>query len=227
MGKAKSFIKGIILGIIIGAVGLFLILKAMEPKPHSSQEVAPIVDNVVEEHFTGYTAVDFQDAIMGEAKGKSELVVMEQPVQYSTTLAQEGPWNWEIFRKTKGITYHGTGIYTVDLSQIAKDKIALDEDSKTVTIIIPHAALQYVNPDFDKIEFEDTEKGFLAFMDIKLTTEQQNEIEKVVRENMEELLSDDAILNQADEFANMKVWDIFQPVVTSVSPEYKLTVEFE
>ena len=26
MGKAKSFIKGIILGIIIGAVGLFLIL---------------------------------------------------------------------------------------------------------------------------------------------------------------------------------------------------------
>ena len=227
MAKIKTFFGGLVIGLIVGALIMFSIGKSLEKKPHTSAESDPLVEGVIEEHFAGYTAVDFQDAIMGEAKGHSELVVMEQPVQYSTTLAQEGPWNWEIFRKTKGITYQGTGVYTVDLSGIKADKITLNEDEKTVTIKVPHAKLQYVNPNFDKIEFEDTEKGFLAFTDIKLTAEQQNELEKAVKDKMEEILSDSALLSQADDFATMKVWDLFQPVVTSVSPEYKLTIEFE
>ena len=227
MGKIKTFIIGLVVGLLVGALVMFGIWRATESKPHTSDETDPIVDGVVEEHFAGYTAVDFQDAILGEASGRSELVVMEQPVQYSTTLSQEGPWNWEVFRKTKGITYHGTGVYTVDLSGIKKSKIGFDDESKIITIKVPHATLQYVNPDYDKIGFEDTEKGFLAFTDIKLTTEQQNELEKVVKEGMEEILSDPETLMQADGFAEMKVWEIFQPVVTSVSPEYKLVVEFE
>lgn len=227
MEKVKTFVVGLIVGLVAGIIATGLVVRAMSSKPHTSEEVAPIVDNVVEEHFAGYTAVDFQDAIMGEASGRSELIVMDKPVQYSTTLKQEGPWNWEIFRKTKAITYHGTGVYTVDLSGIQKDKIVFDEDAKTITLKVPHSVLQYVNPDYDKIEFEDTEKGFLAFTDIKLTTEQQNELEKVVKEGMTEILSDAETFEEADEFAVMKVWDIFQPVVTSVSPEYKLVVEFE
>ncbi len=227
MGKIKTFTTGLVVGLLVGALAMFGIWRAMESKPHSSEETDPLVDGVVEEHFAGYTAIDFQDAILGEAGGRSELVVMEQPVQYSTTLSEEGPWNWEVFRKTKGITYHGTGVYTVDLSEIQKSKIGFDDESKIITIKVPHATLQYVNPDYDKIEFEDTEKGFLAFTDIKLTTEQQNELEKVVKEGMEEILSDPETLTQADGFAEMKVWEIFQPVVTSVSPEYRLVVEFE
>ena len=222
-----TFLRGLVLGLILGGLIVFFIGKQMEPKPHLSEETDPIVDDVIEEHFTGFTAIDFQDAIMGEAKDHSELIVMEQPIKYSTTLSQEGPWKWEIFRKTKAITYHGTGVYTVNLAGIKKDKITVDEDLKIVTIKVPHAALQYVNPDFDKIEFEDTEKGLLAFTDIKLTTEQQNELEKAVRAGMEELLLDSQLMTQADEFARMKVWDVFQPIVTSVSPEYKVEVSFE
>ena len=215
-----TFIRGCILGLLIGGIGMFLIGKQLESKPHSSSDTDPINNGVIEEHFAGYTAVDFQDAILGEAKERKELIVMEQPVQYSTTLSQEGPWEWEIFRKTKGITYHGTGVYTVDLSVLKKESITLNEDTKTVSVTIPHAVLQYVNPDYDRIEFEDTEKGLLAFTEIKLTAEQQNELEKTVQENMEELLSDKEILSQADDFAKMKVWEILQPLVSSVSPEY-------
>ena len=225
--SVSTFLKGLILGLIVGAIAMFLINKQFETKPHTSEESDPIVDGVIEEHFAGFTAVDFQDAIMGEASGHKELVVMEQPVKYSTTLSQEGPWQWEVFRKTKAITYHGTGVYTVDLSKISKNKITLNENSKIVKVLIPHAALQYVNPDFSKIEFEDTEKGLLAFTDIKLTAEQQNELEKAVHEGMEELLSENEILQQADEFANMKVWEILQPVVSAVSPEYKVEIDFE
>ena len=222
-----TFIKGLLLGIIVGALGLYLIGKQLESKPHTSDETDPMVDNVIEEHFAGFTALDFQDAVMGKAEEHKELIVMEQPVQYSTTLSQEGPWQWEVFRKTKAITYHGTGVYTVDLSGIKKEGITLDEESKTVRITVPHAALQYVNPNYDKIEFEDTEKGLLAFTEIKLTAEQQNELEKAVKEGMTEILMEQEILAQADDFANMKVWELFQPVVTSVSPEYKVEVVFE
>ncbi len=222
-----TFIKGLILGLIIGGIVVFLIGKQLESKSHSSEETDLIVDDVIEEHFAGYTAVDFQDAVLGKAKEHSELIVMEQPIQYSTTLAQEGPWNWEIFRKTKAITYHGTGIYTVNLSEINKDRIEVDDNNKMVRIKVPHPMLQYVNPDYEKIEFEDTEKGLLAFTDIKLTTEQQNELEKAVMTGMEDLLHDSAILKQAEEFANMKTWDLFQPIVTSISPEYKVEVIFE
>ena len=92
-----TFIKGLILGLIIGGIVVFLIGKQLESKSHSSEETDLIVDDVIEEHFAGYTAVDFQDAVLGKAKEHSELIVMEQPIQYSTTLAQEGPWNWEIY----------------------------------------------------------------------------------------------------------------------------------
>ena len=221
-----TFIKGLILGLIVGAVAMFLINKQLQAKPHTSDETDPIVDGVVEEHFTGFTAVDFENAVLGESEGHKELIVMEQPVQFTTKLSQEGPWEWEIFRKTKAITYHGTGVYTVDLSNVNKSNIAVDENAKTVKVTVPHAVLQYVNPDFDKIEFEDTEKGLLAFTDIKLTAEQQNELEKAVLTGMEEVLSDEEILSQADDFANIKVWELFQPAVSAVSPEYKVEVEF-
>lgn len=222
----KGFIKGLILGLILGAVCMFFIGKALEPKPHTSDETDPMDGEVIEEHLTGYTAIDFQNAILGEAKEHQELIVMEQPIQYSTTLYKEGPWEWEVFRRTKGITYHGTGVYTVDLSKIKNTSIVVDEMGKRIVVTVPHAALQYVNPDYDKIEFEDTEKGFLAFGDIKLTAEQQNELEKTVKEEMTALLQDKDILASADDFAEMKIWDLFQPLVTAVSPEFRVEIKF-
>lgn len=225
-----GFIKGIIIGLIAGvALSIFVFrpnfVEMLKPKPptHTESETA----QKIEETFLGYTALDFHDAVVGAAEESQELIVMEQPMQLTETLTHSGLGDLAIFMKTKNVTYYGTGIYTVDLKEIDEDSIEVDNDKKTVTITVPHAKLKTVNPDYDKIEFEDTELGMFAIFDLRLTAEQQNEIEKSVMEDMKNILSEDQYMKQADEFAEMKTWDTFQPLVSSVAPDYKLEIKFD
>lgn len=224
--KAKSgFWKGLIAGILIGAIGAVLLAPSLLAAPaapvHTSEEA------VLEETAPGYTALDFQNAVLGTASEHQELIVMEQPLELSSTITKAGLGNLAVFRKTKTFTCFGTGVYTVDLKHIDAAHILVDEAQKEVTIRIPHAVLQYVNPDYDRMEFEDTDKGILSFGDLTLTLEQQNEVQKAVQQTMTEYLSRDSVLAQADEFARMKTWDTFQPIVSAVSPEFTVNMEIE
>ena len=226
--KSKGFLSGLLIGLIVGALitGIlgFSFKDQIFGKVASTKEGA---DALLDEGLLGYTAADFQDAILGAATQHQELVVMEQPLEISTTITKAGLGNLNIFSKIKTVTYYGTGVYTVDLKNIDKDHIKVDTDAKTVTVIIPHAVLQYVNPDLSKTEFEDTEKGLLAFGDLSLTTEQQNQLSQSVTAAMKERLEEDDLFKQADEYATMKTWEIFQPLITAVSSEYKVVMQFE
>ena len=226
--KNKGFFSGFIIGAIVGAllVGILCVgfKDALFGKVETTKETA---DEVLDETFTGYTAVDFQDAILGEAEQHQEVIVMEQPLEITTTITKAGLGGLKIFSKVKTINYAGTGVYTVNMKGFTKDNVTVDEDSKTVTVKIPHSTLQYTNIDYDKVEFDDTEKGLLAFGDLSLTTEQQNTLEKSIQDAMKEKLETDELFSKADEFAQMSVWNMFQPLVTAISPEYVLEVEFE
>ena len=219
----KGLVYGLIAGLLIGAIGMYVFAKNYEPfweKTHEEGKVGEKID----EHFTGYTVADFQQAVVGEATQHKELIVMELPVQQSTTITKYTFGNWDIFKRSKVITYYGTGVYTIDLSGVNGDSITVDNDVKEVRITVPEAKLQYVNPDFDNIEFEDTEMGLLAFTDIKLTAEQQNELEKQVMAEMTEYLSQQEFMDQADEIATAKCWETFQPLVNAVAPDYKVVI---
>ena len=223
-----GFFKGLIIGAIVGfllatVLGFSGIGDKLFDTLNSSKENA---DQLIDEHFFSYTALDFQDAILGEASKKQELIVMEQPVKVSTTVTKSGLGNLEIFSKVKNIAYNGTGVYTVDMSKINKDHIDVDLDNKKVTVYIPHAILQYVNLDLENVEFEDTEKGLLAFGDLALTTEQVNEIEQSVKNSMHEELDTKELYEKADEFAKMSTWQMFQPLVSAVSSEFIVDMEF-
>ena len=226
--KSRSgFLKGLIVGAILGALVTGVIgysmMGSITDKVETTKETA---DAIIDETFTGYTALDFKNAVLGEASEHQELIVMEQDLQILTTVTKAGLGNLEIFSKTKDINYAGTGVYTVDLSGIDEDHIEVDEENKTVTVYIPHTVLQYVNIDYDNIEFNDTEKGLLAFGDLALTAEQQTEIEKSVQEAMRAELESESLFAQADELAKYKTWDIFQPLISAVSAEYKVDIEF-
>lgn len=226
--KNKGFFSGFLIGAVCGAllVGVLAIgfKDALFGKVETTKETA---DEVLDETFTGYTAVDFQDAILGEAEQHEEIIVMEQPLEISTTITKAGLGNLSIFSKVKNINYAGTGVYTVNMKGFSKANVIVDEDNKKVTVKIPHSTLQYTNIDYDKVEFEDTDKGLLAFGDLSLTTEQQNKLEQSIIKAMKEKLETDELYKKADEFAQMSVWNMFQPLVTAVSPEYTLEVEFE
>lgn len=219
----KGFIPGLIVGLVLGIALSFMFNIAFT---NPLDKVKNDVDEIISDTFLGYTAADFKDAVLGEASQHQELIVMEQPLEIETTITKAGLGGLEIFSKTKQITYAGYGVYTVDLKDIDENHISVDEENKKVKIYINHAVLQYTNIDYDNMKFEDTEKGLLSFGDISLTMEQQNTLEKSVIDSMNDTLTKSSIMNQADEFAKMKTWEIFQPLVSAVSQEYIVEIEF-
>lgn len=223
-----GFFKGLIIGAVVGfLLATVLGFSSVGDKLFDSvNDGKENVDQILDETFLGYTALDFTNAILGEASKKQELIVMEQPVKVSTTVTKSGLGNLEIFSKVKNIVYNGTGVYTVDMSKIDDKHIDVNLEAKKVTVYIPHAVLQYVNLDLENVEFEDTEKGLLAFGDLSLTTEQVNEIEQSVKVAMSTELNTKELFAKADEFAKMSTWQMFQPLVTAVSPEFVVEMEF-
>ncbi len=219
----SDFFRGLAVGFLCGILCFWLIGNASSLFSLGSEHDVMIDD----EGFHGYTAADFENTILSAASEHQELIVMEQPLSIQTTLTKAGLGSLPIFSKVKNVTYYGSGIYTVDLSCISASKIRVDEEAHTVKVSIPHAVLQYIQPDLQAAEFDDTEKGWLAFGDITLTAEEQNELEQSVENSMRERLVEKELFEQADRLALLKTWEIFQPLITAVSPEYTVETVFE
>ncbi len=228
-GGSMKFLKGLLIGVLIGClVGLLMptAVKALR-KPKNLPDTTPTEPNVVSAHYLGFTAIDFMDAILGSTRIKEELVVMEQDVEYVSLITKAGFGDWAVFRKTKSVTFAGTGVYTLDLSKLDASRITVDDEEKTVTLKIPHTTLTYLELRPEDMTFDDTEKGLLAFGDLKLTMEEQNAFERLAKQNMAKKLATQTLFTRADGFAQMKCWEIFQPLVDTVSKEYRLVTSFE
>ncbi|MCK5129587.1 MAG: DUF4230 domain-containing protein [Clostridiales bacterium] len=181
------------------------------------------IEEVLPDEVMGYNSIDFQNAILGEARQKQELIVMEQDVQVDSTISNVLA-NIALFKKTKVIHTFGTGVYTVDMSKIDSEHITVDEAQRTVTVSIPHTVLQYVNVDVAQTTFEETEHNFIKLGDIKLTQEQQKILDESIDDVMREKLNTQELFDLADEFALLKVQEIFQPLVSAVSEEFLVVV---
>ena len=48
-----------------------------------------------------------------------------------------------------------------------------------------------------------------------------------VRKQMEQKLLEENAMENADRMAKMSVWEIYQPVVSKICPDYTVAVEFE
>ena len=79
----------------------------------------------------------------------------------------------------------------------------------------------------DEIEFGDVSRGILAFGDIKMTPQEQSEVEAKAVANMEERLAETGQDIVADRFAKLSVWEIYQPIVKTVAKDYSLEVIFQ
>lgn len=173
----------------------------------------------------GYKVADFADAVLGDSEKLQKIEVYSQEVIDAATITNAGLGKFKVFSKTKLITFHGTATYTVDLSKLSKKDFALDESTHQVTITIPRTKREDINIPSDKIEFGDTEKGVLAFGDVKMTPEEQSDVQTEARNRMIERLKEDNVRATADEFAKKVVWEMYQPIIASVSPGYTLVVE--
>ena len=182
---------------------------------------------LINHRIFGYKAADFAEAVLGDEEQLKKLEVYSREVSDVSTLTQAGLFKIKAFSKYQLITYNGKAIYTVDLSGLKADDITLDEETKTVTIKVPAPVLEPINIPSENIQFGEVEKEAFAFGNIKLTPEQQAEVETQAKERMLQKLEDEKVIEDAKIAAEHSIWEIFQPVIANLSSRYKLEIEFK
>ena len=182
---------------------------------------------LINHRIFGYKAADFAEAVLGDEEQLKKLEVYSREVSDVSTLTQAGLFKIKAFSKYQLITYNGKAIYTVDLSGLKADDITLDEETKTVTIKVPAPVLEPINIPSENIQFGEVEKEAFAFGNIKLTPEQQAEVETQAKERMLQKLEDEKVIEDAKIAAELSIWEIFQPVIANLSSRYKLKIEFK
>ena len=232
LARIRSFIVGILVGM--------LILTAFTAYMHGlavrdAFRALFTTETAVEDHdltlinhrIFGYKVADFADAILGDEEQLKKLEVYSREVSDVATLTQAGLFKIKAFSKYQVITYNGKAIYTVDLSGLSADDITLDEETKTVTMKVPAPVLEPINIPSENIQFGEVEKQAFAFGDIKLTPEQQAEVETQAKERMLKKLEEENVIEDARKAAEYSIWEIFQPMISNLSSKYSLKVEFK
>lgn len=175
----------------------------------------------------GYTAADFEEAVLGEAKQQKKLIVYSQNMSDVATLVNTGLFKWKVFTKSQMMTYYGQVDYTVDLTKISKNDLSYDDADHIITIRIPHAVQEEINIPEDKIQFADPEKGLLAIGELKVSPEDMYAVQAEARAKMQQKLDDDKVLETADRFAKLSITELFTPIIKDVAPICSLRVEFK
>lgn len=237
-GVAKANLKSSLTTalITVGILGLiaFMIYSRLSAVNEKFRDFFRL-DEPVENHdvtlenngIFGYTAADFEEAILGESTQLKKIEVFKQEISDVATLTDTGLFNWSVFTKVQLITYHGTAIYTVDLSKFTKNDVIFNEEDKTITMKIPHAELEPINIPEDQIQFGDVNRGMLAFGEMSITPEQAATVQAEARAKMAQKLLDEKTQENADRFAILTVWELYSPIIKSVSKDYSLVVEFK
>ena len=236
-GTGRSNLKNILVAALPTLLAIGLLAYLIVPKVNAMSEGLnsvfhfdePVEGNdmtIENDSFLGYTAADFEEAILGDSSKLKKLEVFKQKVSDVSSITDTGLLNWGIFTKNQLITYNGTAVYTVDLSALRSGDISFNEEEKMITLKIPHAQQEEINIPEDEIQFGDTTKGLLAFGDIKMTAEQASQIQAEARKKMQKKLDEDNVAGIADRFAKLSVWELYNPIVKGVAKEYSLEVVF-
>ncbi|MEA4911286.1 MAG: DUF4230 domain-containing protein [Oscillospiraceae bacterium] len=169
------------------------------------------------------TAGDFQSALLVEAKKQQQLVVYEKEISMQSELTKS-LLDLDAFRLTKSVRSFATGYYAVDLAMLSDDNITYDAESGTVRLTVPAPTLYIVDFDVTKTQIEETERGLLAFGDIKLTQEEQTAFETSVKETLTKALSTDACFSEAADASTEALEKIFRPIVQAVDETAALEI---
>ncbi len=231
--KIRNFFLGIICGMLI--LTLFtaymhgLAIKDTFKALFTTETAVEDHDlTLINHRIFGYKVADFADAILGDEEQLKKLEVYSREVSDVATLTQAGLFKLKAFSKYQYITYNGKAVYTVDLSGLAEGDITLDEETKVVTMKVPAPVLEPINIPSEDIQFGDVQRETVfAFGDIKLTPEQQAEVETAAKDKMLEKLESENVLEDAKAAAEHSIWEIFQPMISNLSSKYTLKVEFK
>lgn len=170
--------------------------------------------------------LSLKEAVLGASQQKKNLEVFEQKVSDIVKIQNDGAFFKLFGAKYQYVKYSGTAMYTVDLSGIGDDTIKIDEESKTLTLYIPRPK-EKLDIDEEETQADDTQKiGIFSIGDVKLSEEERSEVIASVKENMKQTLEKENVMANAERMAKLSVWEIYQPVISKVSPDYTVIIEF-
>lgn len=172
------------------------------------------------------SVAEFQPVIMEKFNEESELAVYSVETTETLDLKQMGILDWSILNKTQTLKYRGSGTFYVDLSSLGERNIRLDNDRRAVIIEIPHTKLAPVEIDPEKFEAGETQKGLLAFGDLKFTPQEYNNLEREVRSRIRLAVHTEENFKKADENAVTEMKKLYEPVVKLVDDDYTVEIEF-
>lgn len=226
-----------VLATIIGGVCILLIcvhawkVMTASEKPDSQALIASTMDDIWEEEVQLEDNEDItlylKKAVLGQSERQKKLQVFVQKISDITKVTDDGKLPFNLGRKYQYIKYSGTATYTVDLSDLNADHLVIDENEKILTIYIPHTVEKF-DIDENETQADETENvGIFSIGDLKLTEDERKEVIGDVRQQMEKKLQEEKSGENADRMAKLSVWEIYQPVVSRVSPDYTVVIEFE
>lgn len=231
-GKSGAWLQILPSLIVIGLIAGLILPKINEMHQGfqsltTFSEEAQSHDLVLEDHgFLGYTAADFEEAILGQGAQEKKLLVYSKKVSDATTLKKTGLFNWDALSKSQLITYQGYVDYTVDLSDLSKSDIEFNEEEKIITLKIPHAVQGKINVPVEEIKYGDVEKGLLAFGSLQATPQEVSQVQQEAEKKMQIGLDEGHVLDEADRFAILSVWEVYSPIIKGVAKDYSLEVVF-
>ncbi len=220
--KKKEILEKLILPALI-----LVILAAVFLRPWDySHRVEPF-DTVPDksDEILGYKSAEIREIIAGENREKQELIVYEQDFSSSmdiTDMFLNIPW----FRKTQTVHMYGTASYSVDLSRVTKDMIAVSQQERKITVTIPHAVLRDVTVDYAKTTFDEIDRGIFGWGDIKLTPEQQNEVEKKLHDALFNEASGKYYMTAADESALRQIEALYRGILDKLTWGVEMKIVF-
>ena len=173
--------------------------------------------------------VDFSDVILSKQNETRKLIVSEQEGTVSIELTDRliDQIDFSFMKKTQTVSYTGKGYFVVDLSDLEKEDIIENKENKTITIRIDHAYLETVDINPDDIIIDELKQGLLAWGKMKLTVEEYNEIEKELRQRLEDQFNTPENAQEADDHALEMVKELYQDVIKAIDSDYEVEVTFQ
>lgn len=127
------------------------------------------------------STITSEDTIINEIKNVNKLIPLEIELSETITI-QNIYFNLDLFKKSKKITFFANCSYSIDFSDISNNDIQINNADNEIIISISKLDIFSIDIDESKILYENTEVGLFRFGDLKLSSEELNNIYQSLNE---------------------------------------------
>jgi len=164
-----------------------------------------------------------KETLVSSIKQKQKLITTE--IQLNESITIDNSWGTlAIFKKMQSINFVGTGLYDIDLSALNSKNVTIK--NSTITIALPKPSIEAVTLDPNKTTYNEPDKGWLRFGDIKLSTEDEELLRKTVQDKMKDKMLEKQYYDTAIENSKKSMLSLIKSVVSNTNPTYTVQINF-